>query len=144
MRKWLLFFQSPTLVTPTLSEAFALTATDEPETVAPDVGVVMKTVGRTESVAVLTVTVTITDFVALPPAPVHVSVYVEVTAGFTTCVPCVSDIALFPDQVPEAVQDVALVENHVSITELPEVIVVGLAERVRVGAVGEGATYVWR
>ena len=92
-----------------LSEAFALTVTDAPETVAPDVGVVMETVGAMVSVAVLIVTVT--DLVTLPPGPVHESVNVlEVVRAPVDWLPL---IALVPDQIPEpeAVQEVALVED---------------------------------
>ena len=39
-----------------------------------------------------------------------------------------------PDQLPEAVQEVALVELQVSVEALPEVTLVGLAVKVTVGA----------
>ncbi len=49
-----------------------------------------------------------------PPVPVQVKVYVEVTVGVTTCVP---DVALVPDQAPEAMQEVALVELQMSVED---------------------------
>ena len=47
---------------------------------------------------------------------------------------CEPDVALVPDHPPLAVQEVALVLDHVSVDELPEVTDVGLAERETVGA----------
>jgi hypothetical protein len=54
-----------------------------------------------------------------------------VAAGETLCVPLV---AFEPDQPPLAVQEAALVLDQVSVEEPPESMVVGLAERVAVGA----------
>ena len=52
---------------------------------------------------------------------------------------CEPLVVLVPDHAPLAVQDVALVEDQVSADELPEVIDVGDAESVTVGAgVGGG------
>jgi len=59
-------------VTPTLSDALALTTTEDPKTVAPDDGAVMETAGAMVSTTALTVTVTDCD--VLPPVPVHVRV----------------------------------------------------------------------
>jgi hypothetical protein len=42
--------------------------------------------------------------------------------------------ALAPDQAPEAVQEVALVADQVSVELLPLVTVLGLAARLMVGA----------
>jgi hypothetical protein len=53
-----------------------------------------------------------------------------VTVGETLCVPLV---AFVPLQLPLAVQEVALVLDHVSVEMPPEVIVIGLAESVTVG-----------
>ncbi len=41
-----------------------------------------------------------------------------------------------PDQPPEALQEVALVEAHVSVELLPDTTVVGLALKLTVGPVG--------
>ena len=54
-----------------------------------------------------------------------------VAAGETLSVPLVASAPLQP---PLAVQELALVLDQVSIEEPPEAIVVGLAERVAVGA----------
>ncbi len=51
--------------------------------------------------------------------------------GDTLAVP---DTAFVPDQPPEAVHEVAFVEDHVSVLLAPEVIEVGLAAKVTVGA----------
>ena len=53
--------------------------------------------------------------------------------GLTLCVP---DVALLPDQAPEAVQLVALVEDQVSVELDPLWIELGVAETVTVGAAG--------
>jgi hypothetical protein len=60
--------------------------------------------------------VDVTDFVTVPPVPEQVRVYVTPTPVPTFCVP---EVAFAPDQLgyvvpPEAVQDVALVEDQVS------------------------------
>ena len=49
-------------------------------------------------------------------------------------VDCVPLVALEPDQAPEAVQEVALVEDHVSVELLPLAMELGLAARLTVGA----------
>jgi hypothetical protein len=54
-----------------------------------------------------------------------------VFVGDTVRVPLV---AFVPVQPPEAVHEVALVEDQVTIETLPEVMLVGLAENVTVGA----------
>jgi hypothetical protein len=51
-------------------------------------------------------------------------------------VDCVPLTALAPDQAPEAVQAVALVETHVKVELLPLATVLGLADSVTVGAGG--------
>ena len=61
-----------------------------------------------------------------------------VAVGVTVCEPAV---AFRPSHPPLAVQPVALVEDQESVDELPEETDVGEAERVRVGAVGNGAVY---
>ena len=47
---------------------------------------------------------------------------------------CEPLVALVPDQAPEAVQEVALVEDHVSVELLPLAMELGLAARLTVGA----------
>jgi hypothetical protein len=44
------------------------------------------------------------------------------------------EVANVPDQAPLAVHEVALVEDHVTVTLCPTVIVVGLADSVTVAA----------
>jgi hypothetical protein len=90
-------------------------------------------------VTAVELTATVVDWLAEPPDPVHVSVKVV----FAERTPVLSEpvIALVPDQPPDALQDVALVELQVSVEAVPEVIEVGLADNatVGVGALG-GAT----
>jgi hypothetical protein len=51
-------------------------------------------------------------------------------------VDCVPLVALVPDQPPDAVQDVALLEDHVSVDVPPLLMLLGLALIDAVGAVG--------
>src|SRR5882672_2411256 len=75
---------------------------------------------------------TFADACLVPPAPVHDSVNVEaaVIAGDVS----VPLTAFAPDQAPDAVQLVALVEDQVSWAVAPEFTVVGFALSVTVGA----------
>jgi hypothetical protein len=57
-------------------------------------------------------TLTVADCVAVPPVPVHASVYVVLAVGVTLCVP---DVASVPDHPPVAVQLVAFVDDHESV-----------------------------
>jgi len=88
-----------------------------------------------ESVAVpfvagVTLTVVLCD--AEPPAPVQASVYcVAAVSAAVLCDPLVASVPLQP---PEAVHEVALVDDHVSVEALPLVTVLGDALRVTVGA----------
>jgi hypothetical protein len=77
-------------------------------------------------------TVTVADCAAEPPAPVQVSVnfVVAVRAG----VVCEPAVASEPFQPPEAVQAVALVDDHVNADVAPLLTVVGFAEKVTAGA----------
>jgi hypothetical protein len=77
-------------------------------------------------------TVTVALWVAGPPAPVQVSVntVVAVTAGVFAD-PLVASAPLHP---PEAVQDVAFVDDQVSADALPLATVLGFADSVMVGA----------
>jgi hypothetical protein len=77
-------------------------------------------------------TVTVADWLALPPAPVQVSVnLVFVVRAAVLWEPLV---VLLPVQPPEAVQDVALVEDQVRVEVAPLATVLGLAVRVTAGA----------
>src|SRR3989344_3672888 len=81
----------------------------------------------------------------VPPLPVQERVYVPVVVRLVSV--CEPLVALVPLQLftcadpagrPLAEQDVALVEDHVSVDKLPEVTDVGLAEREMVGVVEGG------
>ena len=78
--------------------------------------------------------VTVTDAVdcAVPPAPVQLNVNVAFALNAPVLV--VPDTDLDPLQPPEAVQELALVDDHVSVLALPLVTVVGDAVNVTVGA----------
>ena len=77
-------------------------------------------------------TVTVVDWAARPPGPLQVSVYrlVAVSAP-VLCEPLVGSL---PFQPPEAVQEVVLVEDQVSVAAAPLATVLGLAAKVTVGA----------
>jgi hypothetical protein len=77
-------------------------------------------------------TVTLADWLALPPVPVQVSPYVALAVSAP--VVCEPLTALVPDQPPVAVQEVALVEDQVSVELLPFATVLGLALKLTVGA----------
>ena len=68
---------------------------------------------------------------AVPPLPVQESVYVPVVVRLVRV--CKLEVALVPLHAPLAVQEVALVELHVSVDELPDDTDAGDAERVMVG-----------
>jgi hypothetical protein len=93
-------------------------------------------VGFAEIVAVgagFAVTVTVADWVLdVPPAPVHAKL--KVLVAVRAPVLCVPEVALEPLHAPLAVQPVALVDDHVSVEEPPELNDVGFAEIVAVGA----------
>ena len=78
------------------------------------------------------VTDTVADCAALPPVPLQLSVYI----AFAVSAPVDAEPlnALTPDQAPEAVQEVALVEDQVRVEPLPLVTVLGPAANVTVGA----------
>ncbi len=82
-------------------------------------------------------TVTVTGREALPPGPVQVSVKVlSWLIGPTSWLP---DVDLLPDQAPPAVHEVALVDDQVSVEEVPATTVDGTAVNEIVGS-GAGAT----
>lgn len=68
----------------------------------------------------------------MPPVPVHVKVNfdVDVSAG----VVAVPLVVLVPVHPPEAAQDAAFVEDHTRAEVAPLFTVVGLADKVTVGA----------
>ena len=85
------------------------------------------------------VTVTVVDALAVPLAPVQARLYVVVLVSpLTDALP---DTARLPDQPPEAVQEVALVEDQVSVDPPPLVTDVGFAvsDTVVAGGGGGGA-----
>jgi hypothetical protein len=91
---------------------------------------------------VLGLTVTVADCAVLPDVPRHESVYALELVGDSDAVP---ESVFAPDHAPDAVQDVAFVDDHVSVTDWPVVTVVGFAESETVGGgagsltVGDGA-----
>ena len=82
------------------------------------------------------VTVTVADALAVPPDPVQAreNVLVPVTGP----VDCVPEVALFPDHAPEATQEVASVDDQVSVEEPPLATDTGFAASDTVGAGGGG------
>ena len=78
------------------------------------------------------VTETVADCDALPPVPVQVSPKVELAVRAP--VDCEPLAALVPAQAPEAVQDVALVADQVSVELAPLATVLGAALKLTVGA----------
>ncbi len=81
------------------------------------------------------VTDTVTDVTGLdPPAPVHSMVnVVDVASAPVDTDP---EVPFVPVQPPEAVQVSAVVVDHVNIEVAPEATLVGLADKVTVGAAG--------
>ena len=84
-----------------------------------------------EGGGVLAATATVADWLALPPVPVQFSAYVL----FVVMVSMDTDpwVAMEPDQEPDAVQAVALVEDQVSIESPPLWTELGLALSDTVG-----------
>ena len=84
------------------------------------------------------VTVTVADCIAVPPEPVQVSEYV----AFAVRGPVLWDpeVAFVPDQAPDAVHELALVEPQESVEKAPETTEVGLDEMETVGAAGVAVT----
>jgi hypothetical protein len=78
-----------------------------------------------------TVTVAVTTLL-VPPVPLQLSEYEAV--ALRAPVLCVPLVALAPPQLPDAVQEAAFVELHVSVEEPPPAIEVGFAVNVTVGA----------
>jgi hypothetical protein len=82
-------------------------------------------------------TVTVTDALALPPAPVQVMEKLVLVAS----APLLSlpDSAFVPDQPPEAVQEVAPVDDQSRVEAWPLATVVGFAVSDAVGTADGGA-----
>ena len=83
-------------------------------------------------------TVTVADALAAPPDPVQVRLNVVVLVNAT--VDWVPEVALAPDQPPEAVQEVAFVEDQVRVEDAPFATDVGFAARDTVGGGGVPGT----
>jgi hypothetical protein len=87
-------------------------------------------------------TVTAADAVAVPPAPVAVTVYVAFLVGLTVSVPPVTGKLVGEEKVVPSVpcksRVAASVAATVRVVELPRLIDVGLAVRVTVGVTGGG------
>lgn len=83
------------------------------------------------------VTVTVTDWAAVPPGPVQVNA--NDVLAVSTPVDAEPEVALLPLHPPDAVQAVALVDDQLSVDEPPLATVVGAAVSVTAGAVA-GAT----
>ena len=73
----------------------------------------------------------VTDWAALPPAPVQVSM--NWVAAVRLEVLCEPLVALPPLQPPEAAQEAAFVDDHVRVDAAPLLTVVGLPVSVTVG-----------
>ncbi|HZF16519.1 MAG TPA: hypothetical protein VE046_11295 [Steroidobacteraceae bacterium] len=80
------------------------------------------------------VTVTVADFIVVPPVPVHDSVYVLVAVNAPVLAVPVS--GWLPDHAPPAVHVVALEEDQVRIEAAPLKTLVGLAVSETVGGAG--------
>ena len=79
-------------------------------------------------------TLTVTDWLALPPGPLQASV--KVVVALSAPVPALPLVGSLPDQPPEAVQLLAFVDDQLSIADPPLLTVVGLALRLTVGWTG--------
>lgn len=81
-------------------------------------------------------TVTVTERTVLPPAPLQVSVKVLVlVSGPRVSLP---DVALLPDQAPDAAQELAFVAVQLSVEDSLAFTLVGFAVSDSVGAGGGG------
>jgi hypothetical protein len=91
-------------------------------------------VSRTVGAGAGEVTDTVADCVPTPPGPVQVSEYVSFAVKAP--VDCEPLTGLAPDQAPEAMHEVALLDDQVNMAELPLVIVLGPAAIATVGCGG--------
>jgi hypothetical protein len=124
------FIGSDPLQPPDAVQAVALVA-DQVSAEAPPLATVLGLAASVMAGAAW-VTETVADCVALPPVPVQVSPKVELAVRAP--VDCEPLAALVPDQAPEAVQEVALMADQVSVELPPLATVPGLATKVTVGA----------
>jgi hypothetical protein len=92
----------------------------------------MLTVGAVEFTEI------VADWVALPPAPVQVRIYVALAV--ITPEDCEPLSALVPDQAPEAEQAVAFLVDHVNVEAVPESTVLGAALSTTTGGNPETVT----
>ena len=108
---------------PEATQAVALVATH----VRVDAPPLLTVLGVVEKLTVgaAAITETVADCVALPPAPLQVSMYVAL--AFNAPVDSEPLVGLLPDQAPEAVQVVALSAVQVTLELSPLVTVLGLA-----------------
>ena len=79
-------------------------------------------------------TVTVADALCAPPNPVQVRLKVPLLVS--TPEVSLPEVALAPDQPPEAVQDVAFVEDQISVDDAPLVTDVGFAASDTLGTLG--------
>ena len=100
--------------------------------VPPDVTDVGDALNVTAGAVVDAATVTVLGAVTEPPGPAQVSLYVVVAVN--ALVAALPDSDFDPDHPPDAVQLVALVDDHVSFEVLPDATDVGDADNVSVGA----------
>jgi hypothetical protein len=127
---------TPTAALPPAMPSTAHVAAPPPGTVAVNCWVCdtvsVAIVGTTVTAPLEIVTVAVTRLLA-PPAPLQLKEYdVVAVRAPVLCVPLV---ALAPLQPPEAVQDVALVELHVSVEVPPLAMTEGFATKVAVGTI---------
>ncbi|MDH3635103.1 MAG: hypothetical protein OES20_10390 [Gammaproteobacteria bacterium] len=78
---------------------------------------------------------TLTESFALPPAPLHVRL--KLLFVVNVLMVCEPDVALLPDQSPEAVQPVVLLLLQFNVVEPLKGRLDGLADRVIVGVDGD-------
>jgi hypothetical protein len=88
----------------------------------------------TDGATAAAVTATVVDWVAVPPDPVHLSVYVAV--AWRLPVVCEPASAFAPAHEPLAMHDVACDDDQLSVAAAPFVIVLGLAPKLTVGTAG--------
>ena len=117
------------LQAPEAVQAVALVA--DQTTVAPLPLVTLVGLALKETLGGLADVVTVADWDAEPPAPVHVSVNLVVVVRAAVAFEPL--VASEPDHPPDAVHAVSLVDVHDSIAELPLLTVVGVADRVTAG-----------
>jgi len=82
------------------------------------------------------VTVTVAEALAVPPVPVQASE--KVAELVNAPLDSLPEIALLPDQAPEASHEVASVDDQVSVEDAPLATEVGFAARLTVGSGGGG------